>query len=311
MQPLIGSDQMTRATLVCVRSAQRRWNGTSVSSRLKILRSLRHDIARNARDLAAAVPLHRESQLSRTVADTLCSEVFPLAEACRFLEREAVGLLRPVRQPSRLRPIWLSGVDVETQREPLGIVLIIGPGNYPLFIPGVQALQALVAGNAVLWKPAPGCSSPALKLQSMLTAAGLERDLFTVLDESQETAQRFIAAGVDKVILTGSAETGRAIMHSLAENLTPSVMELSGCDAVFVLKEADPARVVDALVFGLRFNGSATCMAPRRLILSRSIGAQLVPRLTEALRHVAPVAVTVGPWTNSSRRPLSLVPRHC
>jgi acyl-CoA reductase-like NAD-dependent aldehyde dehydrogenase len=72
---------------------------------------------------------------------------------------------------------------------------------------------------------------------------------------------------VDHVVLTGSVETGKAVLRQCAETLTPVTMELSGCDAVFVLPGADLERVIAALGFGLRFNGSATCMAPRRVFL--------------------------------------------
>ncbi len=93
-----------------------------------------------------------------------------------------------------------------------------------------------------------------------------------------------IAAGVDKVFLTGSAATGTAVLHQLAPHLTPAVMELSGCDAVFVLPGADLDRTVAALAFGLRLNGSATCMAPRRLFL---VGdhPELLPALLDQLQE--------------------------
>ena len=205
--------------------------------------------------------------LHRTVADTLVSEVLPLAEACRFLEREARWILAPQRLSTHTRPFWLRRVTAETRREPLGVVLIIAPANYPLFLPGVQALQALAAGNAVLWKPAPGGMAAAEALRDVLVGCGLDPALLQLLDESPQAAADAIAAGVDKVFLTGSAATGTAVLSQLAAHCTPAVMELSGCDAVFVLPGAAVDRAAAALAFGLRFNGSATCMAPRRLFL--------------------------------------------
>ncbi len=291
MAPAASVEETVQIDLASARAAQARWAGQPVRARLRLLRELRHRIASAAVELAATVPLSIPGLLHRTLADTLCSEVFPLVEACRYLEREAPRLLAPRRQSARLRPIWLGGVSVETRREPFGVILIIGPGNYPLFLPGAQALQALAAGNAVLWKPAPGCAGPAHALHSMLVAAGLDPHLFTVLEESPQAAQAAIEAGVDKVLLTGSATTGRAVFSALADRLTPAVMELSGCDAVFVLEGADLARTAEAIAFGLRFNASATCMAPRRLILARSLYESLKPHLECALRAIPPVPV--------------------
>jgi acyl-CoA reductase-like NAD-dependent aldehyde dehydrogenase len=273
------------------RAAQRAWAHTSMRARRRLLRCFRAELATGARELAATIAEIYPGSLNRTLADTLVAEVLPLAEACRFLEREAAFTLRTRRESTRSRPFWLRGVTVEIERAPLGVVLVIGPGNYPLFLPGVQALQALAAGNAVLWKPAPTGIACAHALRVMLIASGMPPDLLTILDASPAAATAAIAAGVDKVFLTGSATTGEQVLHDLAASATPSVMELSGCDAVFVLEGADLARVVDALVFSLRLNGSATCMAPRRVFVPQRNSQQLAALLTARLQQLAPVTV--------------------
>ena len=172
------------------------------------------------------------------------------------------------------------------------MVLIIGPANYPLFLPGVQVLQALAAGNAVLWKPAPGGKAAAEALREVMVTCGLDPALLQLLDESPQAAADAIAAGVDKVFLTGSAATGAAVLSQLAAQLTPAVMELSGCDAVFVLPGAAMDRTIAALVFGLRLNGSATCMAPRRLFL---VGDHpgMAPALLDHCKSLPAVALSV------------------
>jgi aldehyde dehydrogenase (NAD+) len=132
-------------------------------------------------------------------------------------------------------------------------------------LPGIQTLQAIAAGNAVLIKPAPNCSRPMEAFLSSAKSAGLPEGLIQVLPESSEAAVIAIRNDVDKVFLTGSATTGLAVSRELAESATPSVMELSGCDSVFVLEDADLNLVSDCLLFGLTLNNSQTCMAPRRV----------------------------------------------
>jgi acyl-CoA reductase-like NAD-dependent aldehyde dehydrogenase len=263
-----------------------------VRARLAILRRARQRIASTAVEIARSVPCEQSGALHRTVADTLVAEVLPLAEAGRFLEREARWILAPQQLSTHDRPFWLRRVTAEIHREPLGVVLIIAPANYPLFLPGVQALQALAAGNAVLWKPAPGGTAAAQALRDVLVGCGLDPALLQLLDQSPQAASDAIAAGVDKVFLTGSATTGAAVLGQLATNHTPAVMELSGCDAVFVLPGAAVDRVVAALAFGLRLNGSATCMAPRRLFL---VGDHpgLVTAMLEAFKTLPVVALPV------------------
>jgi len=159
----------------------------------------------------------------------------------------------------------------------------------------VQVAQALAAGNAAIWKPGMGGAPVARIFADVMKEAGLPEGLLEVTEDSVEAAKAAITAGVDKVFCTGSAEAGRAVMRQLAETLTPCVAELSGCDAVFVLASADLSRAVKALAFGMRLNGSATCMAPRRVIL---VGADagrrsvFLGQLTAALGTVAGVRLT-------------------
>ena len=278
------------------RAAQKQWAALPIGERLEVLRLFRAELANGAGELAATIANCAPGALNRTQADTLVAEVLPLAEACRFLEKEAEFTLRSRRESSQTRPFWLRGVDVEVERVALGVVLLIAPGNYPLLLPGVQVLQALAAGNAVLWKPAPAGVRCAHALRVMLIASGMPAALLTVLDPSPAAASAAIEAGVDKVFLTGSAATGQAVLHQAAATATPSVMELSGCDAVFVLERADLKRVVHALTFGLRLNGSATCMAPRRVFVARPLLGKVAVALHTALCLLPPVQVSEAVW---------------
>ncbi|WP_377807343.1 aldehyde dehydrogenase family protein [Azospirillum sp. A29] len=264
------------------------WSERDISLRLSTIRGLHHRIAAGAEDLVEAL----KTRPARTPAESIGAEILPLAEACRFLEREASRLLAPKRLGRRGRPVWLFGVEAEVRREPVGTVLIVGPSNYPLLLPGVQAIQALAAGNQVLVKPAPGCRAPMILLGVWLEEAGLPPGLFRVLDESAAAVDEAIEEGIDKLVLTGSADTGRVVAEKLARHLVPSTMELSGNDAVFVLPGADLEQVARALAFGLRLNGSATCIAPRRVFVPHCMAAGLEAAL---LRHVGAIPAVPVP----------------
>ena len=259
-------------------ATQARWALTPMRERLRIVRELRHLIAENADALAAAAAAVSD----RPHAEKLVSEVLPLAEACRWLERNAARVLAPRRCGIRGRPLWMTGVSSEVQHQPFGTVLVIGPGNYPLFLPAVHALHALVAGNAVLLKPAPGARDVALAFARLVIEAGLDPALLIILPETVEAARDAIAAGVDKVVFTGSSENGRDVLATLAETNTPSVMELSGEDSFIVLADADLDLVVRALRFGTGLNAGNTCIAPRRLIVVQSVATELLARLDAA-----------------------------
>src|SRR5690606_29010790 len=143
--------------------------------------------------------------------------------------------------------------------------------------------QALAAGNAVIVKPAEGCEPLLRRFAACVFSAGVPAQLLQILDSSVAAGQAAMEAGVDKVFLTGSAATGRAVLAQLSQRLTPATMELSGCDAVFVTDRADLTRVARCLAYALRLNGGATCIAPRRVFVSPTHEERLCQLLIEQL----------------------------
>ena len=270
-----------------LKETQRRWAATTVRERLSVLRATRHALAAQAGEMADAIsPL-----LARTRTDTLLAEVLPLLDACKFLEREAPRILKTRRLGLSGRPLWLSGVWAEVHREPVGHVLVIAPSNFPLLLAGTQVLQALAAGNSVTWKPGNGGGEVAELMQTILHEAGLPRGLLHITGDSIEAGREAVHEGADKVVFTGSPMGGRAVLRELAETLTPAVMELSGTDAIVVLPSADLQRVAKAAAFGLRLNGGAVCMSPRRLFANEKSLAALRPLLHSELAKVPAVVL--------------------
>jgi aldehyde dehydrogenase (NAD+) len=268
-------------------TTQRVWAASPIARRLAVLSAARHQLAAIADQFADAI----SSDLIRTRADTYAAEILPLLAACRFLEREATHILGPRHLGRPGLPFWLAGIVATVERVPFGAVLIIGPSNYPLFLPGVQTLQALAAGNSVVWKPGRGGCAVAELFRTALLHAGLPPDLLRITADSTEAAIDEIDAHPAKIFFTGSSTAGRAILHRAADHAIPVVAELSGCDAVVVLPSADPKLVVEALCFGMRLNGSATCMAPRRLILLGKGHEKLLSALENRFAAMDPIEI--------------------
>lgn len=270
-----------------LKEAQRHWAARPLADRLQVVRKTRQWMAGHPMLFAEAI----SPALHRSQADTLLTELLPVLDAMRFLERSARRLLAPHVLGRRGRPLLLTGVRAEVHRIPVGHVLVIGPANYPLYIPAVQTLQALVAGNAVTWKPGTGGRQLALLVAHALGEAGLPRGVLHITEETVEAAQGALASRPDKVVFTGSFESGKTVMRALAETATPSVMELSGADAVVLLPSADLALAAKAVAFGLRLNGAEVCMSPRRLIAAAETMRALRPLLQAELERVPPVAL--------------------
>lgn len=263
------------------------WAETAVRRRLYVLRRLRQMLTETERDLLDAF----SPRLNRTRADSLASELLPLLDACRFLERDAVNILKPKNLGGKGRPFWLSGLETRIERVPHGTVLVIGPANYPLLLAGVQVLQALVAGNAVVWKPGRGGEPLARMFAATASRAGLPDGLLRVTDDSVEAGILELERHPDKVCFTGSFTVGLKVIRRCAELVIPAVAELSGCDAVIVLPGADTSLVASALEFGMRLNGSSTCMAPRRLLLVGQDHDVLLGELSERFARMQSIEI--------------------
>ena len=279
--------------------AQEAWEARSLMARLSILRRARVLFAEHAERFADAI----SGELQRSRADTLVAEVLPLLAAIRFLERDAARVLATRHLGAIGRPLWLGRVASDVERVPLGRVLVIAVSNYPLLLPGVQVVQALAAGNAVIWKPGRGGAAVALLFAETLREAGLPENVLAVTDESVAAANAAIDAGIDKIFFTGSAAAGREVLQRAAVRVIPCVVELSGADAVIVLPSASTERTTQALAFGLRLNGSATCMAPRRVLLVDRTGErrlQFLAALWRAVQAIGPVMLPEAQATLTS-----------
>ena len=221
--------------------------------------------------------------IGRPPVEVLGSELLPTAAALKFLEQEARRLLAPRTIGSRLRPTWLLGCRDAVHRRPWGVVGIIGTWNYPIYLNAVQAAQALVAGNAVLWKPSENAPRTADLTHALFLEAGIPRELFHKLPATREAGPQLAEADVDYIVFTGSDGVGRKLAARLGERLVPSTLELSGCDAMFVLADANVEMAAKAAWFGLSLNRGQTCLAVRRIFVHRARYAEFA----DALRTTA------------------------
>ena len=280
------------------RAAQAAWSRLPIRDRLRPIRELRHLIAERITELFAAVA----ADIGRPAVEVLATELLPTAAALKFLEREAGRLLAPRRVAGRLRPTWLLGCRDTVHRRPWGVVGIIGTWNYPIYLNAVQAAQALVAGNGVVWKPSENAPRTAELTHRLFLDAGFPSDLFQRLPATREGGGRLAEADVDYVVFTGSDGVGRKLAARLGERLVPSTLELSGCDAMFVLEDADVELAARSAWFGVALNRGQTCIAVRRIFVHRSRYDAFVAALRPLVEAAGPMPlVTPGQAEQAER----------
>jgi acyl-CoA reductase-like NAD-dependent aldehyde dehydrogenase len=277
---------------------QREWARRSVRERLRPLRAFRQSLVDRCDELCTAVARDQ----GKPPEEALAGEILPLAAACRFLQKEAARLLRPRRVSGTHLPIWLWPQKDWVYRRPRGIVGIIGTWNYPIMLNGVQIVHALTAGNGVLWKPSELAPSTATVICDLLDKAGYPPDLVHLLPATRDAGQDLANADVDHIIFTGSSATGRRLAENLGRRLISSTLELSGCDALFVLDDADVNMAAKAAWFGACLNRGQTCLASRRVLVHRSLYPAFVDALKPLLAGTSPMRLALESQVQQARR---------
>lgn len=190
-------------------------------------------------------------------------------------------------------------------REPLGVVMVIAPWNYPYLTAINSIVPALMAGNAVVLKHATQTLLAGERFQQAADASGLPRGLFRNLALDHQTTEALLAAGaVDFVNFTGSVGGGKAIERAAAGSFTGVGLELGGKDPAYVCDDADVSRAVETLIDGAMYNSGQCCCGIERVYVAESLFDRFVEEtvaLTKAYRLGNPLdpETTLGPMAQT------------
>jgi len=175
-----------------------------------------------------------------------------------------------------------------TLREPVGVVAILTPWNSPLLILAFSLAAALATGNTVVVKPSEHTSASTLEFARLIEQAGFPPGVFNVITGFGRTAGAALVThpGINKVVFTGGAETGKAIARMAATNLTPSLMELGGKSPNIVFDDATIANAINGCIAGIFAASGQTCIAGSRLFLHEKVHDEFVERLVDRTRRI-------------------------
>lgn len=191
-------------------------------------------------------------------------------------------------------PLVVQPAAAKVIREPLGVVLIISPWNYPLMLAISPLIGALAAGNAAVIKPseiAPATS----KLLALLVPEYLDRRAIAVIEGGVDETTELLTQRFDHIFYTGSGRVGRIIAKAAAEHLTPITLELGGKSPAYVDESVDLAETAKRIVWAKFINAGQTCVAPDFLIGSAEVLARLAPKLADAIHEFYGSAVQRNP----------------
>ncbi len=266
------------------RRAQPAWAARPYRERRAVLARFRDLLYHHRAELAELVT--REN--GKPVAESLLADVAVTLDLARYYLDQGERILRP--RPIRPRNIAFLGKYGRLYWEPVGVVGVIAPWNYPLFLPASAIVPALLAGNAVLFKPSEFTVRTALRTVELLHQAGVPPDCCQLLVGRGEVGAALVEAGPDKLFFTGSVATGRRAARLAAEHLVPVSLELGGSDPCVVLADADLDRAASGALWARFANGGQTCVAAKRVIVEQPVFERFVNLLVAKAR-----ALELGP----------------
>ncbi len=243
----------------------------------------RHDILLRASSEILARREELGRMLAREEGKTLPEATGEAARAGHIFDFFAGEALRiPGERLGSTRP----GVDIEITREPVGVIGIITPWNFPLAIPAWKIAPALAYGNAVVFKPAdlvPGCAHA---LAEILARAGLPKGVFNlVMGRGSVVGQAILDhKRIDAITFTGSVATGRRVAAACAGAMRKSQLEMGGKNPLVVLADADLPNAVECAVNGAYFSTGQRCTASSRIIVEEPVYRRFADALIERMR---------------------------
>ena len=269
--------EQTRAAIAAARQAFPAWAAGSIQERSNIL------------DRAGTEILARKDELGRLLAreegKTLPEGIGEVMRAGQIFKFFAGEVLRAAgeRLPS-VRP----GIDVEVTREPIGVVGLITPWNFPIAIPAWKIAPALACGNTVVFKPADLVPGSAWALAEILGKSGLPAGVFNlVMGRGSIVGETLVQhPDVAAISFTGSVSTGRGIAAKAIARMAKIQLEMGGKNPLIVLDDADLPTAVNAAVQGAYYSTGQRCTASSRLIVTAGIHDRFVVAMTEKLKSL-------------------------
>ena len=185
-------------------------------------------------------------------------------------------------------PLENTSVFNYTLREPVGVVGIITPWNSPLLILSFSLAAALATGNTVVVKPSEHTSASALEFAKLVQEAGFPPGVFNVVTGFGKTAGGALVnhPGINKLVFTGGAETGKLIARLAADNLTPVLLELGGKSPNIIFDDAVIPNAVNGCIAGIFAASGQTCIAGSRLFLHEKVHDEFMERLVDRTKKI-------------------------
>ncbi len=286
----------------------REWSKLPLSVRLEHFKRLKTVLLDSLEEIAKTIAVEQGKPLT----EALLVELLPALDSLDYYIHRAAEHLEPLKV--RHWQVLFRDKKAHYRFEPIGVVAVISPWNYPFIIPFLDITAALLTGNTVVFKPSSVTPVVGVRIAELFERAGFPDGTVNLLTGRSDVGQAIVGHESTRVIMfTGSVETGRAIYRMAADGVKKIVLELGGKDPAVVMPDADLKRAVNGILWGAFMNAGQTCASIERVYVHRGIYddfVEMVTELTARLKVGDPLepSTDIGPMTTASQ--LQLVKFH-
>jgi len=277
-------DEALRSTLGAAVAAQRRafaQRPPAYDARLDALRRLEDALLARASDLAAAVA---QDFGGRAAEETRALEILPTVNEIRHARRYLKEWMAPRHAPVQWQA-WPAQARIVYQ--PLGVVGIVSPWNYPFFLTLTPLISALAAGNHALVKPSELAPASA-EIMTSIVSGLYAPEYVQIITGGPDTSSAFVHLPFDHLLFTGSTRIGKLVMQAASENLVPVTLELGGKSPVIVHESYPVARAARRIATGKLYNAGQTCIAPDYVLLPQHRRDEFIAAARSAISTMYP-----------------------
>ena len=221
-----------------------------------------------------------EADLGKSSFEGWLAEIVLMEKEIAHTKKHLSGWMRAEKVST---PLTLQPGKCRVVSEPLGVVLVIAPWNYPLQLAILPLVGAIAAGNCAIVKPSEVAVHTSRVIAELLPRY-LDREFFAVVEGGVPETTALLDEKFDHIFYTGNGAVGRVVMAAAAKHLTPVTLELGGKSPVIVDDSADLDATARRIVWGKFFNAGQTCVAPDYVLVHRSVEERLVQKMTETVR---------------------------
>lgn len=262
------------------KKAQFDWSNIRIDERIKILKNVKSIIYQNRDEIAKIIT----EENGKPLFESYSTEIIPTLSLFNYYIKNSKKFLKPHYERIKLpvmihKKSWIEYV-------PYGVVGIISPWNYPLLLPMGQIIPALIAGNAVIFKPSEWTPLVGKKIEEIFVEAKLPENVFNIIYGEAEIGQALVQSSIDKLFFTGSTKVGKLISIAASEKLLPVSLELSGKDPAIILEDADLERTVMGILWGSLMNAGQTCVSVERVYVSEKIFDEFLSKLIDEIKKL-------------------------